>query len=246
MMPMETKVDEIADHIYRFSTHVPGIGGPAGLGFNQFLIDADEPLLFHTGPRGMFPLVSPALARVIDPRRIRWINFSHVEADECGALENWLAVAPQATPAHGRVGCNIWLNDVIERPARALADNEVLDLGGKRVRHLDTPHVPHCWDAGLLFEETTGTLFCSDLFTQAGDCPALTDKDVVEPALALEKMLPFSSIPPNAPAMVRRLAGLSPRLLAIMHGSSFSGDVPGAIEALAAHYDQRLRAAAAQ
>ncbi|MGH8012457.1 MAG: MBL fold metallo-hydrolase [Candidatus Binataceae bacterium] len=238
---METRVDEIAPDIYRLSTLVPGVAGPAGLSFNQFLINADQPLLFHTGPRRLFPLVSAAIARIIDPSRLRWINFSHVEADECGALENWLAVAPQATPAHGRVGCSIWLNDMIERPSRALADDEIIDLGGKRVRHLDTPHLPHCWDAGLLYEETTRTLFCSDLFTQTGDCPALTDKDIVEPALAIEKMLPFSSIPPNAAPMVRRLAALSPEVLAIMHGSSFRANVPAALEALAAYYESRAR-----
>ncbi|MGH7916129.1 MAG: MBL fold metallo-hydrolase [Candidatus Binataceae bacterium] len=239
---METRIDEIADHIYRFSTLVPGVAGPAGLSFNQFLIDADQPLLFHTGPRGLFPLVSAAVARVTALNRLRWINFSHIEADECGALENWLAAAPQATAAHSRVGCAIWLNDVMDRPARALADDEVIDLGGKRVRHLDTPHLPHCWDAGLLYEETTGTLFCSDLFTQTGDCPALTDKDIVGRALTVEKMLPFSSTPPNAAALVRRLAALSPKVLAIMHGSSFNGDAPAALEALAAYYETRLRA----
>lgn len=243
---METKVDEIANKIYRLSTLIPGVAGPAGLTFNQFLIDADEPLLFHTGQRPLFPSVSAAAARVIDIARLRWITFSHVESDECGALNEWLATAPRATAAHGRVGCNIWLNDMADRPPRALADGEVLDLGGKKVRRLDTPHLPHCWDAGLIYEETTGTLFTSDIFTQPGDGPALTEADVVAPALALEKVLPFTSASWETVTTLRRLAALSLRKLALMHGPSFSGDARGALEAMASHYDEKLRAAIAQ
>lgn len=242
---METKVDRIADGIYRLSTLVPGVAGPAGLTFNQFLIDADQPLLFHCGMRALFPLVSAAVARIIELRRLRWITFSHVEADECGSMNDWLAAAPQAVAAHGRVGCNIWLNDIALRPPRALGDGEVLDLGGKRVRRLDTAHLPHCWDAGMLFEETTGTLFCSDLFTQAGAAPALADRDILGPALELERALPFTSLTANAAPTVRRLAQLKPRTLAIMHGSSFSGDTAALLEGLARDYDQRLRSALA-
>ena len=171
---METKVNEIAERIYRLSTFLPTVG-PSGFTFNQFLVDADEPLLFHCGQRALFPAVSQAMARLIDLRRLRWIAFSHIEADECGALGEWLDAAPDATVAHGAIGCAIWLNDQAPRPPRALADGEVLDLGGRRARRLDTPHVPHCWDAGLLYEETTGTLFTSDLFTHVGNPPALTD-----------------------------------------------------------------------
>src|ERR1700722_2333164 len=239
---METKVAEIADKIYRFSTLIPGVAGPAGLTFNQFLIDADDPLLFHTGQRFLFPAVSAAAAKVIDLARIRWITFSHVESDECGSLNEWLAAAPKATPAHGRIGCNIWLNDMCDRPARAMADGEVLDLGGKKVRRIDTPHLPHCWDAGLIYEETTGTLFTSDIFTQAGDGPALTEGDVVGSALALEKVLPFTSVSPETISLVRKLAALSPRKLAWMHGPSFSGNGGVALEALATHHENQLRA----
>ena len=169
---METRVDEIAERIYRLSTFLPQVG-PRGFTFNQFLVDAEEPLLFHCGQRALFPAVSQAVARITDPRRLRWIAFSHIEADECGALAEWLEAAPAATVTHGAIGCAIWLNDQAPRPPRALADGEVLDLGGRRVRRLDTPHVPHCWDAGLIYEETTATLFTSDLFTHVGDPPAL-------------------------------------------------------------------------
>ena len=157
---MKTEVAEIADRIYRLSTFVPQIG-PTGFTFNQFLIDADEPLLFHYGHRAMFPLISDAVKRVIPLDRLRWTACSHVEADEAGALNEWLAAAPNARPAHGQVGINIWLADMANRGPRTLKDDEVIDLGGKKVRWLDTPHVPHNWDAGLMYEETTGTLFSS-------------------------------------------------------------------------------------
>jgi flavorubredoxin len=238
---METRVDEIADKIYRFSTLIPGVAGPAGLTFNQFLIDADEPLLFHTGMRPLFAAVSAAAARIIDLERLRWITFSHVESDECGTLNEWLAAAPKATAAHGRIGCNIWLNDMADRPPRALADGEVLDLGGKRVRRLDTPHLPHCWDAGLIYEETTGTLFTSDVFTSAGDGPARTDGDIVGPAIALEKALPFTAVSPDTIALLRKLSALAPRNLALMHGPSFSGDGRAALGSLANFYEGKLR-----
>ncbi len=243
---METKVHEIADKIYRFSTLIPSVAGPAGLTFNQFLIDADQPLLFHTGQRPLFPAISAAASRIIDLGKLRWITFSHVESDECGALNEWLAIAPKATAAHGRIGCNIWLNDMSDRPPRALADGEVLDLGGKKVRRLDTPHLPHCWDAGLIYEETTGTLFTSDIFTHGGDGPALTEADIVGPALALEMALPFTAVSPDTVSTLRKLAALSPRRLALMHGSSFSGDGRAPLEALASHYEDKLRAAIAR
>jgi len=240
---METKVDEIAAGVYRLSTLVPGVGGPAGLTFNQFLIDADEPLLFHCGLRQMFPLVSAAASRVIDLKRLRWITFSHTEADECGAMNEWLAVAPDSTPAHGRVGCNIWVKDAATRPPRALADGELIDLGGKKVRRIDTPHTPHCWDAGLIYEETTGTLFTSDILTQVGDGPATTRGDVLGPALATERMLSFTSLTPGTAPTIRRLAALEPKTLAIMHGPSFLGEGGAVLEALAAFYEEQLRKA---
>ena len=236
---METRVDEIAERIYRLSTFLPAVG-PKGLTFNQFLVDADEPLLFHCGQRSLFPAVSQAVARVIDVRRLRWIAFSHIEADECGALGEWLAAAPGATVTHGAIGCAIWLNDQAPRPPRALANDEVLDLGSRRVRRLDTPHVPHCWDAGLLFEETTGTLFTSDLFTHVGDPKALTDDDILGPAMAAEGSFGYTALTPATGATIRRLARLQPRTLAVMHGSSFAGDTAPVLESLAVFYDDLL------
>ena len=243
---METRVDEIADKIYRLSTFVPGTAGPGGLTFNQFLIDADEPLLFHCGQRSLFSSVSAAVGKVIAIEILHWITFSHVESDECGSMNEWLAAAPKATAAHGNLGCNIWLNDTAIRPPRALRDGEVLDLGGKRVRRLDTPHLPHCWDAGLIYEETTGTLFSSDLFTHPGDGPALTDGDIVGPSIAIERRLAFTPITPKTGPMVRKLAGLRPRRIAVMHGSSFAGDATAALNALADFYEEQLRTGVSQ
>jgi flavorubredoxin len=239
---MDTRVDEVADRIYRLSTFLPQVG-PSGLTFNQFLIEADQPLLFHCGQRALFPAVSKAAARITDPGRLRFVAFSHIEADECGALAEWLAAAPDATVAHGAIGCAIWLNDQAPRPPRALADGEVLDLGGRRVRRLDTPHVPHCWDAGLLFEEVTGTLFTSDLFTHVGDPPAVTSGDIVGPAVEAERRFGYTALGPATGATIRRLAALAPRTLAVMHGSSLSGDGAGALGSLAAAYDDLLERA---
>jgi len=241
---METKVDEIAERIYRLSTFLSTVG-PSGFTFNQFLVDAAEPLLFHCGQRALFPSVSQAAARVLDLRRLRWIAFSHIEADECGALDEWLAAAPHATVTHGAVGCAIWLNDQAPRPPRALADGEVLDLGDRRVRRLDTPHVPHCWDAGLLFEETTGTLFTSDLFTHVGNPAALTDGDILGPAVDAEKKFGYTALTPATGATIRRLARLAPRTLAVMHGSSYSGETAPVLESLASVYDDLLDKGAA-
>ncbi len=225
---METRVDEIAERIYRLSTFLPAVG-PKGFTFNQFLVDADEPLLFHCGQRALYPAVSTAAARVMDLRRLRWI----------------LDAAPSATVAHGAIGCAIWLNDQSPRPPRALANDEVLDLGGRRGRRLDTPHVPHCWDAGLLYEETTGTLFTSDLFTHVGDPAAVTGGDIMGPATAAEKHFGFTGVTPATGATIRRLAGLAPRTLAVMHGSSFSGAAAPVLESLAGFYDDLLQKGAA-
>jgi flavorubredoxin len=241
---MDTRVDEIAERIYRLSTFLPAVG-PSGFTFNQFLVDADEPLLFHCGQRALFPAVSRAAARIIDVRRLRWIAFSHVEADECGALDQWLAAAPGATVTHGAIGCAIWLNDQAPRPPRALADGEELDLGGRRVRRLDTPHVPHCWDAGLLYETTTRTLFCSDLFTHVGNPPALTGGDIVGPAMAAERQFGYTGLTPATGPTLRRLAALGPRTLAVMHGSSFTGDAAPLLGRLAEFYEGLLQEAAA-
>lgn len=211
---MQTTVHEIADRIYRLSTCVPD-AAPGGFTFNQFLVDADDPLLFHTGPRRMFPLVSQAVARLLPLERLRWITFGHVESDECGAMNEFLAAAPRAEVAHGVIGCVVSLDDLCDRPPRKLADGEVIDLGGKRVRHIDTPHVPHNWEARVLFEETTRTLFCGDLFTHAGDGPPLTDDDIVAPALAAEETFHATALSPVTATTIRRLAALDLSALAI-------------------------------
>jgi flavorubredoxin len=238
---METKISEVAAGIYRLSTFVPEIAAPAGFTFNQFLVLGDAPLLFHTGLRKMFPLTLAAVRRLIPPERLRWIAFGHFEADECGAMNEWLAVAPQAQLAHGHTGCMVSLNDMADRAPRELADGEIVELGGgKRVRYVDTPHTPHGWDAGVLYEESTGTLMCGDLFTQLGDGPALTEGDVVGPAIAAEDLFNYSSLNPSMGTTIRGLAKLSPRTLAIMHGPSFAGDGGAALRALADHYDRRV------
>src|SRR5215213_2746 len=204
---METKLDEISDGIYRLSTFVPEVG-PSGFTFNQFLIAAEEPLLFHTGPRAMFPLVAEAVARVLLVESVRWITFGHVEADECGSVNMWLTTAPRSQVAHGRLGCLVSLNDMCDRPPVPLDDGEVIDLGGKRVRHIDTPHVPHGWEARVLFEETTRTLFCGDLFTHLGDGPAVTTDDIVEPAMQAEAIFRSTSLAPNTIVTLEGLAAL--------------------------------------
>jgi flavorubredoxin len=238
---METRISEIADGIYRLSTYVPDIAPPAGFVFNQFLVLGDEPLMFHTGLRKMFQLNRDAVSRIMPPERLRWIAFGHFEADECGAMNEWLAAAPQAQAAHGQTGCMVSLNDMADRPPRALQDGETIDLGGgKRVRFIDTPHTPHGWDAGVLYEESTRTLLCGDLFTQLGDGPALTDGDVVGPAIAAEDLFQYSCLNPGMGTTIRGLAGLSPRTLALMHGPSFSGDGGAALRALAGDYDRRV------
>jgi flavorubredoxin len=239
---METQLDEITEGIFRLSTFVPDIG-PTGFTFNQFLIQAEEPLLFHTGPRAMFPSVSEAISRVLPVDSLRWITFGHVEADECGAMNLFLAAAPAAQVAHGALGCMVSLDDLADRPPRPMADGDVLDLGGKRVRHIDTPHVPHGWEARVLFEETTGTLLCGDLFTHLGNGPALTEGDIVEPAGVAEDVFRASSLHPSTVATVRGLAELNPSTLALMHGSSFAGDGASALQRLADDYETRITAA---
>ena len=244
MEPMQPQLDEIADGIFRISTWIPEVT-PAGFTFNQFLVVADEPLLFHTGARGLFPLVAEAVARVTPVESLRWISFGHVESDECGAMNMWLAAAPEAEVTFGALGCDISLNDLCDRPPRALAEGEVLDLGGKRVRQISTPHVPHGWEAQVLFEETTGTLFCGDLFTQVGAPAALTGDDIVEPALLAESMFHFTALAPHTVATLRGLGDLQPATLAVMHGSSFQGDGQHALYDLAASYQTLTTQAAA-
>jgi flavorubredoxin len=240
---MTTTVYEIAAGIYRLSTFVPQIG-PSGFTFNQFLLDDDEPLLFHTGHRAMFPDVREAIEQVMPVDRLRWITFGHVESDECGAMNEFLAVAPQAQIAHGEGGCRVSIDQMADRPPRPLVDNETIDLGRMRVRHLDTPHVPHAWEARVLFEETTQTLLCGDLFTHLGDGPALTESDILGPSEQAEDLFAYSSLSPTTPKTIDRLAALAPRTLALMHGSSFSGDCGAALNALADAYRHRIAAAA--
>jgi flavorubredoxin len=196
-----------------------------------------------TLPRPLFPPVSEAAARVVPLERLRWITFGHVESDECGSMNDWLAAAPRAEVAHTVVGCMVSVNDLADRPPRPVADGEVLDLGGRRVRHLDTPHVPHGWDAHLLFEETTGTLLCGDLFTATGNSPALTEDDIVEPALVAEEMFLATCLTPSTAPTIRSLADLRPGTLALMHGPSFNGDVRSALDALADGYHDRFNKA---
>jgi flavorubredoxin len=232
---METRIDEIAPDIYRLSTYV----SQADLHFNQFLVLADEPLLFHAGMRGLFESVSAAMATVLPPQRLRWITFGHLEADESGAMNNWLAVAPAATVAHGVTGTLVSVNDLADRPPRMLADQEVLDLGGKRVRRLETPHVPHGWDAGLLFEETTATLLCGDLFTAKGRVGVRADGDIVGPALAAEDHFHATCLTPDTGPTIRALAELRPRTMGLMHGPAYTGDCAGALRELGTAYDER-------
>ena len=240
---MTTRIDEIAAGLFRLSTFVPHIAPPAGFTFNQFLVMGEEPLLFHLGHRKTFAMTAAAVARVLPLEKLRWLSFGHVEADECGAMNEFLAAAPNAELVHGAMGVRVSINDMADRPARILADGEVLDIGGKRLRFVDTPHVPHGWEAGVLYEESSRTLLCGDIFTHPGDAAALTQSDVVGPAVAAETLFGFSSLNPATGATLRQLAALEPATLALMHGASFSGDGGAALRELAVHYDAMVRAA---
>ena len=239
---MKTTIDEIADDIYRIATFVPD----ANLSFNQILVHADEPMLFHTGLRALFPLVSEVLARVIPVDRLRWISFGHVEADECGSLNQWLAAAPAAQVAFGQLGCVVSVSDLADRPPRPLAEGDVLDLGGKRLRYLATPHVPHGWEAGLFYEETTGTLLCGDLFTQMGDHPAVSHDSPMDGTIAAEDAFGYSCLGPATVTTVERLVELDPRTLATMHGPAHVGSAGTWLTDLAASYAGRLASAVAE
>lgn len=236
---METQVDEIADDIFRLSTLIPG----PNIQMCQFLVRADEPLLFHTGLRGIFPLVSEAVGTIVPIESLRWIGFGHVEADECGAMNDFLAVAPNATVAHGAMAVMVQVNDLADRPPRPLGDGEVIDLGGRRVRNVDTPHVPHGWDAHVLFEEVTGTLFCGDLFTRFGESAATTDNDIVGAALESEAFGAPTALTPSTAPLIRSLAALKPNVLGLMHGPSYTGDCSKALDELADGYAEMFAAA---
>lgn len=230
-----TRIDEIADRIYRISTGFPPDPGmPPGFTFNQFLIVDDDPVLFHTGMRKLFPQVREAVAKVMPVDRLRWISFSHHESDESGALLEWLDVAPNAAPLCGQMNAMYSVDDMCDRAARVLADGETIAIGSKRVQWIDTPHVPHGWDAGLLFEQTTRTLFCSDLFAQPGaDHAPSTEADIIGPSEQMRAMFDYYSNPTRAAATVERLASHEPRLLAAMHGSAYRGDCAAALRELA-------------
>jgi flavorubredoxin len=239
---VQARVDEIAPDTYRIST----FRDDYGIEFNQFLVNDDEPFLMHTGFRKMFPTTLDAVRSILDPATLRWIGFSHFEPDECGALNEWLAVAPRATALCNFVGSMVMLNDYADRPAKVLADGEVLPTGRHRLRLLSTPHVPHGWDACLYFDETDRTLFCSDLFFQPGDREPLIESGIVERAreaiagglsAPLGKDMPYTA---DTQATLQRLAALAPATLAVMHGSSFRGDGRTAIAGLGAAVDELL------
>jgi flavorubredoxin len=230
-----TRIDEICDGIYRISTPFKEI--PGGFSFNQYLLTGDEPMLFHSGPRKMRPLVQEAISSVIDVKNLRYIGFSHFESDECGSLNEFLSLAPNAVPLCSRV--NSMINgDCFDRPAHALADGETLSMGRYRVRWFDAPHLPHAWECGYLMEETTGTLLCGDLFTQGGaDCPPLTASDILAPSEAFRKKMDYFSHTKNARALIAKLASANPTILACMHGSAWQGDGSQLLSALADSLD---------
>ncbi|MEI9949974.1 MAG: MBL fold metallo-hydrolase [Pseudomonadota bacterium] len=231
-----TSIHEIARNIFRISTPIPANPAlPAGFSFNQFLIAAEEPLLFHTGPRKLFPLVREAISAVLPPETLRYVGFSHVEGDESGALAEWLALAPRAQPVCSQVAAMIFAADATDRPVRALAHGESIDLGGHRVTWLDTPHVPHGWECGYLGELSTRTLLCGDLFTQAGASnPPLTEQDILGPSEAMRSQMDYYAHGKDTQKHLERLAAFEPRVLACMHGSSFAGDGRAALLGLAA------------
>jgi len=226
-----TTADEIAEGIYRISTPVPVAGG---FTFNQYLLVDEEALLFHTGPRRMFPLVREAISKVIPVERLRYICISHFEADECGALNELLAVAPEAVPVCSTIGAMVSLNDISDREPHPLADGGELSVGRHKLRWIDTPHLPHGWDCGYIFDEHTRTLFSGDLFTQGGtDHPPITESDILAPSEAFRGPLDYFAHAKNTRAMIERLAALKPTTLACMHGSAWRGDCAALLRALA-------------
>jgi len=240
---MTARIDEIEDGIYRLSVFVPEMEPPHGFTFNSFLIVDDEPLLFHAGQRAMFPLFAEAVRSIMPLERLRWISFGHVEADECGAMNLWLADAPSSQIVHGEIACSVSLNDLADRPPRVVADGELITNGRRRVRFLATPHVPHGWESGVIHEETANLLFCGDLFTQLGS-EAVTEGDLIGPAIVAEDLFHATSIGKATAPTIRRLAELEPAILALMHGPVFRGDGGRALRGLADHYEQRMAVAA--
>jgi flavorubredoxin len=228
-----TNVQEVADGIYRINTPV-SIGAAGRFNFNQYLITDDEPLLFHTGPRRLFPVVQEAVARVVPLETLRYVALSHFEADECGALNELLEAAPRAVPLCGRVAAMVSVGDYADRPPRALADGDELALGRHVLRWFDTPHVPHAWECGLMMETSTRTLLCGDLFTQGGGGEvALTESDILGPSEEFRKPMDYFAHAPQTQAVLERLAKEEPTTLACMHGSAWRGDGAGLLRALA-------------
>jgi flavorubredoxin len=236
---MDTTVDEIGAGIFRLSTWIPDIT-EHGFTMNQFLLTGDQPFLFHCGHRQLFPLVSAAVAKIIPLEKLRWISFGHVEADECGSVNMWLDAAPNAEVIHGPLACAISLIDMCDRPP-VVATDEPLDTGGHRLRFIPTPHVPHNWEAGLWFDETTTTLLSGDLLTHAGKCPALSESDCVAPAMEAEEVFHATGLTTNLGPTLEQLAQLNPTTLAIMHGSSFTGDGAAQLRGLAGGYAAMVR-----
>src|ERR1700712_2687025 len=232
---METRVTEIATGIYQLTTHVDA----SPVDFNQILVAGEHPLLFHTGARQLFPLVAEAVSKVLPVESLHWITFGHIESDECGSMNQWLSIAPNATVAQSMTGCLVSLNDLADRPPRALADAEVLDTGDHRMRWIDTPHVPHGWEGGVLYDETTRTLLCGDLFTQIGPYPPTTSDDINSPANDAEDAFLAFSLTPTSGAIIRRLADLDVATLAPMHAPAYTGDCSAALRDLATYVDQR-------
>lgn len=229
-----TNVNEVADGIYRIHTPVEMAGGPGAFSFNQYLVVDEDPLLFHTGPRRMFPLVREAVASVIPVERLRWVSFSHVEADETGSLNDWLASAPRSAPLCGSVATMVSIGDLADRPPRAMADGASLSLGARTVRWLDAPHVPHGWECGFLFEEKSRTLLCGDLFTQGGrGTSPLVESDILEPSERMRRGMDYFAHGPNTRDVILRLAGLEPTTLAVMHGSAWRGAGSALLRSLA-------------
>ena len=224
-----SEVYEIADGIYR----IAAFGSNDPIMYSQFLIKDEKPLLFHTGQRAIFQETLEAVKKIIDPTTLRYISWSHLEADECGAANEFLAVAPDAEPVHGEVGVFLAVSDFFSRPVTSLADDEVLDLGQHKLRFLVTPHVPHAWDAILLFEETTGTLFASDLFTQFGKSPPITESDVVQKAVETHKAFPdYLPVGPHTARVFERLEALQPKVIAGHHAPAYAGDAVRALRDL--------------
>jgi len=225
-----TNLHEIAPGIYRINTPLP----EANFNFNQYLIADDAPLVFHTGPRGLYPLVSEAIAKVLPLESIRYVAFAHVEADEMGALNQFLAAAPQAVPVCSQIAAMVSVNDLADRPARAMADGEVLTLGRHSLRWIDAPHVPHGWENGFMMETSTRTLLCGDLFTQGGNgAVALTESDILGPSEAFRQPMDYYAHAPHTAAALEKLAREKPQVLACMHGSAWKGDGAGLLRALA-------------